>query len=74
MAPRPGIVAGLISGVSLFSYKTWWLVGRPDIDPNWLRYDYEAMTIFTNVGVTIAAMTIVTALETVHPEERQPHC
>ena len=66
-----GIVAGLIAGVSLFSYKTWWLVGRPDIDPNWLRYDYEALTIFTNVGVTIATMTIVTALETVHPDERR---
>jgi SSS family transporter len=66
-----GIVAGLIAGISLFSYKTWWLVGRPDIDPNWLRYDYEALTIFTNVGVTIATMTIVTALETVHPDERR---
>ena len=66
-----GIVAGLIAGVSLFSYKTWWLVGRPDIDPNWLRYDYEALTIFTNVGATIATMTIVTALETVHPDERR---
>jgi SSS family solute:Na+ symporter len=66
-----GIVAGLIAGVSMFSYKTWWLVGRPDIDPNWLRYDYEALTIFINVGVTIGAMTIVTALETVHPEERR---
>ena len=66
-----GIVAGLISGVSLFSYKTWWLAGRPDIDPNWLRYDYEAMTIFTNIGVTIGAMVVVTALETVHPDERR---
>lgn len=66
-----GIVAGLISGVSLFSYKTWWLAGRPDIDPNWLRYDYEAMTIFTNIGVTIGAMVVVTALETVHSDERR---
>jgi hypothetical protein len=66
-----GIVAGLIAGVSLFSYKTWWLVGRPDIDPNWLRYDYEALTIFTNIGVTVGAMAIVTALGTVHPDERR---
>ncbi|MGH6959211.1 MAG: sodium:solute symporter family transporter, partial [Dongiaceae bacterium] len=66
-----GIVAGLISGVTLFSYKTWWLAGRPDIDPNWLRYDYEALTIFTNVGVTIGAMAIVTAIQTVHPDERR---
>jgi len=66
-----GIVAGLISGVSLFSYKAWWLAGRPDIDPNWLRYDYEALTIFTNIGVTIGAMAIVTAMEKVHPDERR---
>jgi solute:Na+ symporter, SSS family len=66
-----GIAAGLISGVSLFSYKTWWLAGRPDIDPNWLRYDYEALTILTNIGITIGAMVIVTALETVHPDERR---
>jgi SSS family transporter len=66
-----GIVAGLISGVTLFSYKTWWLAGRPDIDPNWLRYDYEALTIFTNIGVTIGAMALVTAVQTVHQDERR---
>ena len=66
-----GIVAGLISGGSFFSYKTWWLAGRPGIDPEWLRYDYEALTIFTNIGVTIGAMAVVTALERVHPEERR---
>ena len=66
-----GIVAGLISGVTLFSYKTWWLAGRPDIDPNWLRYDYEALTIFTNIGVTIGTMALVTAIQTVHPGERR---
>jgi len=66
-----GIAAGLISGAFFFSYKTWWLAGRPGIDPNWLRYNYEAITILTNITVTIAAMTIVTTLETVRPEERR---
>jgi Na+/proline symporter len=66
-----GIAAGLISGVSLFSFKTWWLAGRPDIDPNWLRYDYEALTILTNIGITVAAMVIVTTLETVRADERR---
>jgi SSS family transporter len=66
-----GIAAGLISGASFFSYKTWWLAGRPDIDPNWLRYDYEAITILCNIGITVAVMAIVTALETVRPEERR---
>lgn len=66
-----GIVAGLISGVSLFAYKTWWLAGQVDIDPNWLRYDYEAITILTNIGVTIGAMTVVTSMERVSPAERR---
>ena len=66
-----GIAAGLISGVSFFSYKTWWLAGRAGIDPNWLRYDYEAITILVNIAVTLGAMTIVTALETVSPDERR---
>ncbi|MPZ19498.1 MAG: sodium/solute symporter [Luteitalea sp.] len=66
-----GIAAGLISGVSLFVYKTWWLAGRPDIDPNWLRYDYEAITILTNIAVTAGAMAIVSALGSVSPGERR---
>jgi SSS family transporter len=66
-----GIAAGLISGAFFFSYKTWWLAGRPGIDPNWLRYNYEAITILTNITVTIAVMAIVTAMETVRPEERR---
>jgi hypothetical protein len=43
---------------------------RPGIDPNWLRYDYEAMSILTNFAVTIGAMLLVTALEHTRPEER----
>jgi SSS family transporter len=66
-----GIAAGLVSGVTLFSYKAWWLAGRTDIDPNWLRYDYEALTIFTNIGVTVGAMALVTAIQSVHPDERR---
>jgi SSS family transporter len=66
-----GIVAGLISGVSFFSYKTWWLSGRPGVDPSWLRYDYEAITILTNIAVTVAAMSMVTALQRVDPVERR---
>ncbi len=58
-----GIVAGFISGVSLYLYKTFYLVGNPDIDANWTRYNFEAITILTNFTVTIAAIVITTALE-----------
>lgn len=66
-----GIIAGLASGISFFLYKTWWLAGRVGVDHDWLRYDYEALTILTNFGVTIGAMALVTALERVTPEERR---
>jgi SSS family solute:Na+ symporter len=66
-----GIIAGLISAVTLFSYKTWWLTGRPDIDPNWVRYDYEALTILINIGVTVLAMVVTTAVERVDADERR---
>ena len=66
-----GIAAGLVSGLTLFSYKTWWLLGRPGIDPNWLRYDYEAWTILTNIAVTVGAMTLVTLFEARRSDEQQ---
>ena len=66
-----GIAAGLVSGVSLFAYKTWWLTGRPGIDANWLRYDYEALSILANIVITIAAMVIATAFERIRPDEQR---
>jgi SSS family solute:Na+ symporter len=66
-----GMAAGLVSGVSLFAYKTWWLTGRARIDPNWLRYDYEALAILANITITVATMTIVTAVERTRPDEQR---
>jgi SSS family transporter len=65
-----GVVGGLVSGASCYVYKTWVLARRPGVDPNWLRYDFEAMAIFVNIGVTLGAMALVTAVERVGPEER----
>jgi SSS family solute:Na+ symporter len=66
-----GIAAGLVSGVSLFAYKTWWLTGRAGIDANWLRYDYEALSILANIVITIAAMAIATSFERIRPDEQR---
>ena len=65
-----GIAAGFISGLSFFLYKNFVLAGSPGVDPNWLRYDYEAMSILTNFSVTILAMLVVTALERVTAQDR----
>jgi Na+/proline symporter len=65
-----GIVIGFICGLSLYFYKTFVLAARPGVDPNWLRYDYEAMAILTNFAVTLAAIAVVTALEKVSGDER----
>lgn len=58
-----GIGAGLVSGFGFFLYKTFVLANQPGIDPNWLRYDYEAISILTNFTVTILAMVLTTVLE-----------
>jgi len=58
-----GIVAGLVSGFGFFLYKTFVLSNQPGIDANWLRYDYEAISILTNFTVTILAMVLTTVLE-----------
>jgi SSS family solute:Na+ symporter len=65
-----GIAAGFVSGVVLFLFKNLVLAERPGIDPTWLRYDFEAITILTNIGATVAAMTIVTLRERATAAER----
>jgi solute:Na+ symporter, SSS family len=58
-----GIGAGLVSGFGFFLYKTFVLANQAGIDANWLRYDYEAISILTNFTVTILAMVLVTVFE-----------
>jgi len=65
-----GMAGGFIAGFTLFLYKLVVLSKRPGIDPNWLRYDYEAISIVANFAVTLGAMILVTALERTRPEEQ----
>jgi SSS family transporter len=65
-----GIATGFASGLALYLYKALVLTGRPDIDPNWLRYNYEAISILTNFGLTILAMTVTTFLQKVPTAEQ----
>lgn len=66
-----GIVAGFVSGISFYLYKAYVLTGRPEIDAAWLRYDYEAISILTNVGVTAMAMALVSRFDRVSEAERR---
>lgn len=65
-----GIATGFASGLMLYLYKTFVLSTQPGADPNWLRYDYEAISILTNFGLTILAMTLTTVLQKVPNDER----
>jgi SSS family solute:Na+ symporter len=65
-----GVIAGFVSGISLYLYKTFKLAGQPAIDPNWLRYNFEAIVILTNFAVTIAAIFVATALEKATDDDR----
>jgi hypothetical protein len=65
-----GIAAGFASGLSLYFYKTFMLAGAPGVDPNWLRYDFEAIAILVNFAMTSGAMLLVTLVERTSPQER----
>ncbi|HTG95405.1 MAG TPA: hypothetical protein VL866_22590, partial [Pyrinomonadaceae bacterium] len=65
-----GIATGFAAGLTLYLYKVFVLSANPAIDPNWLRYDYEAISILTNFGLTILAMTLTTLLQRVPDDER----
>lgn len=65
-----GIAAGLVSGLSFYFYKTLVLAKQTGIDPNWLRYDYEAISILTNFSVTLLAIFLVSYLERVSVAEK----
>ena len=65
-----GIIAGFLSGISFYLYKILVLAGQPGIDPNFLRYDYEAISILTNFSVTILAILLMTAFEKVTDDDR----
>jgi Na+/proline symporter len=65
-----GIATGFTSGLALYLYKAFFLAGQPGVDPNWLRYDYEAISILTNFGLTILAMTLTTLVQKVPAQER----
>ena len=65
-----GIATGFAAGLPLYLSKVIVLSANPAIDPNWLRYDYEAISILTNFGLTILAMTLTTLLQRVPDDER----
>jgi len=65
-----GIIAGLVSGLSFYLYKIMVLAKQPGIDPTWLRYDYEAISIITNFAVTLLAILLVVVVEKVSTTER----
>ncbi len=66
-----GIITGFVSGLGFFLYKNFVLSTQPGIDPNWLRYNYEALSILTNFSVTILAMVVTTILEKPTAEDRK---
>ncbi|HEX7296171.1 MAG TPA: hypothetical protein VF251_10490 [Pyrinomonadaceae bacterium] len=65
-----GIATGFASGLALYLYKVLVLAKTPGIDPNWLRYNYEAISILTNFGLTILAMALTTVFQKVPTDER----
>jgi len=65
-----GIIAGFVSGTGMYLYKSFVLSTQPNIDANWLRYNFEAISILTNFSVTILAMVLTTVFEKPTEEEK----
>lgn len=65
-----GIVAGFVTGFGLFLYKILVLSRQPGIGRNWLRYDFEGISILTTFGATIAGIALTTLIERVEDSER----
>jgi hypothetical protein len=65
-----GIGVGFICSFSLYCYKTFVLAKQPGVDPMWLRYTFEAISIFANAGVTIMAIVVTTLLEKPRAQEQ----
>lgn len=58
-----GIIAGFACGFGMYLYQILFLANQPGVDPNWVRYTFQTISIFANFGVTILAMVITTVLE-----------
>ena len=58
-----GIIAGFSCGFAMYLYQTLFLAKQSGVDANWVRYDFQAISIFSNFAVTILAMVITTAFE-----------
>jgi hypothetical protein len=58
-----GVIAGLISGISFYLYRLYFLPSASFEDKQWATQVYEPMMIFVNVGVTIVALVVTSLLE-----------
>lgn len=65
-----GIASGFSCGIGMYLLKTLVLAQRPGMDPNWLRYDYEAVSILANFTATLLGMAVATWLEKPSDAER----
>ncbi len=66
-----GVLAGFLCGFSMYFYRVLVLAKQPGVDPNWLRYGFEGLSIFVNFGVTILAMVITTAFDRPSVQEQK---
>ncbi|MBI2222221.1 MAG: hypothetical protein HYU53_13570 [Acidobacteria bacterium] len=65
-----GIAAGFASGLAMYLYKTLVIAARPDADPTWLHYDFEALTILVNFALTTTTMIVTSIFDRRSAEEQ----
>lgn len=66
-----GFVAGLISGITTFSIKTWYLPHLPGISPEFAAYTFEGISILVNIGATALGLWLGSIIPTSDPAEKE---
>ena len=64
-----GFLVGLTVGFATLAVQRLYLPRREGLDPEWITFEFGAYAIFINVGVTVLAMVLYTAMERRGEEE-----
>lgn len=65
-----GFIGGLVSGVVMLFLQTYYLPKIPSLSSNWIHFNFQAYSIFTNVGTSIVVMVAYSLLEKRRPAEQ----
>lgn len=64
-----GFVSGLVTGITTFAVRTWYLPTLHNISPDWANYTFEGLSIILNFAATVIGMWLGSVLPARDAEE-----